>query len=78
MVLVWDGQRIAQMNIDRLINLVARMVVRRGIDAGIDHATRGGRDAGKMTDAEKHKARTSRDTVQRARRGLNLIRRFLP
>lgn len=68
------------MNANQMINMIVRMVMRRvigrGINAGIDYATRGGKSAGDMTQAEQAQAANTKKTVHSARRGMRMMRRI--
>lgn len=61
------------MNANQLINMAIRMLMRKGIDLA---ATTGKRPQD-MTQAERQTAADARQTGQKARKGINLIRRFM-
>ena len=65
------------MNMNRLMNMVVQIVMRRGINVAIDFAARRGKSAGDITASEREHARTARQIGQKAQRGLQLLRRFL-
>ncbi len=65
------------MNMNRLINMGVRMLMRRGINKGIDVASRRGKSADEMTPEERQGSQSTRKNAQRARRGLNILRRFM-
>lgn len=65
------------MNMNRLINMGVRMLMNRGISKGIDVASRGGKRPEDMTPEEREAARNTRGNAQKARRGLNMLRRFM-
>jgi hypothetical protein len=71
-----DGRDV-QMNMNRLINYGMRMLMRRGIDAGIDVASRKGKHPENMTAEERQAAKSTRQNTQSARRGLRFMRRFM-
>ena len=61
------------MNMNRLMNMVVQIVMRRVIDL----VARRGKSAGDMTPSERGSARTARQTGQKAQRGFQLLRRLL-
>ncbi len=65
------------MNMNRLINMAMRMLMRKGINAGIDVATRGGKRPEDMTAEERQAAQSARNNTHRARRGLRFMGRFM-
>ena len=65
------------MNMNRLINMGLRMLMRRGMNAGIDIASRGGKRPEDMTPEERQAAQRARQNTHQARRGLNIMRRFM-
>lgn len=64
------------MDANRLIQMVIRMVMRRGVNMGIDYATRRGKDAKTMSPEEREQARSAKDIAGKARRGARLARRM--
>ena len=65
------------MNMNRLINMGMRMLMRRGMNAGIDAAARRGKRPEDMTPEERAAAQRARQNTHQARRGLGLLRRFM-
>lgn len=65
------------MNINGLINMGLRMLMRRGVNAGIDMAARRGKRPEEMTPEERETAERARQNTHQARRGLNIMRRFM-
>lgn len=64
------------MDMNRLINMVIRMVMRRGMKAGIDYAARRGQDPKTMTPEERAKAVEAKDLAGKARKGMRLAKRM--
>ena len=64
------------MNMNGLINMVIRMVMRRGINAGINYAARRGQDPRTMTPAERAKAGEAKALAGKARKGARLAKRM--
>jgi hypothetical protein len=62
-----------QMNMNRLINMGMRMLMRKGTEMA---ANRGKRPED-MTSEERAQAKTARQTAQKAQRGMNAARRFM-
>ncbi|MES2667857.1 MAG: hypothetical protein V4712_17355 [Pseudomonadota bacterium] len=67
-----DVNRIVQM----VLNLFIRKVVNKGVDMGIDYASRRGKPASEATPADQAQAKSSRDMVKRARQAARITRRF--
>ncbi|WP_342075632.1 hypothetical protein [Yoonia sp. SS1-5] len=65
------------MNTNRLIKMAIRMLMRRGVNKGIDLASRRGKHADDMTPQARETAQNTRKNTQQARRGLNMLRRFM-
>ena len=65
------------MNMNRMMNMVVQIVMRRGVSGAIDLMARRGKSTGDMTASERENARTARQTGQKAQRGFRLLRRFL-
>lgn len=64
------------MNMNRLIQMAIRMVMRHGVSRGIDYAARRGKDAKSLTPAERAQAQGAKDLAGKARKGARLVRRF--
>ncbi|MGJ8624158.1 MAG: hypothetical protein ACSHW1_15485 [Yoonia sp.] len=65
------------MNMNRLINMGLRMLMNKGINKGIDLASRRGKALEDMTPEERASAQANRQTGRKARRNLNMLRRFM-
>ncbi|KJZ20275.1 hypothetical protein [Loktanella sp. S4079] len=65
------------MNIDRLINMGLRMLMNKGINKGIDMAAKRGKRAEDMTPEERQAAKNAGQNMHKARRGMNIMRRFM-
>ncbi len=65
------------MNINGLINMGVRMLMRKGINKGIDMAASRGKHPNDMTPEEREQAKSARDTANKAQRGMNAARRFM-
>lgn len=68
------------MNVESLIrmavNTFMRVVMRRGMNAGIDRIARRGKPPGQMTPEERRRAGQARRSAQRMRQAIRMIRRF--
>lgn len=64
------------MNANQLIRMISRMVMNKGINKGINHVSNGGKRPQDMTQAERQAAQKVRGNANRARQGLNILRRF--
>ncbi len=64
------------MNANQLINMVIRMVLRRGVNAGINYVARRGRDPATMTPEERAKSAETKDLAGKARKGARLAKRM--
>lgn len=67
-----DLSRILQM----VVNLVLRNLINRGVNAGIDYATRRGPSDAELTPEERDQAQANRDLARRSRKTLGMARRF--
>jgi hypothetical protein len=65
------------MNMNRLINMGMRMLMNKGINKGIDVASRRGKNAADMTPEERQAAQNTRKNAGTARRSLGMLRRFM-
>jgi len=65
------------MNMNRLINMGLRILMRKGMNAGIDMAARRGKKPEEMTQAERQNAQKAQQTTHQARRGMNIVRRLM-
>ena len=61
---------------DRLITMIFRRLLNRGISAGIDMASRRGKDPAQMTPEERQQAQSAKQTAKRARQAMRLGRRI--
>lgn len=68
------------MNIERLISMFMRLFVRkimnRGIDAGIDYASRGRGEKTEATPEDRDRAKSAKQLAQKARQGAKIMRRI--
>ena len=64
------------MNFERIIRMLMRRLVNRGISAGINHVSRKGKAPEDMTPAERRKAREMRQNAKRARQAARMMRRM--
>lgn len=68
------------MNVESLIrmavNTFMRVVMRRGMNAGIDRIARRGKPSEQMTPEERRRAGQARRSAQRMRQAIRMIRRF--
>lgn len=64
------------MNANQLMRMAMRMLANRGMNAGIKHLANRGRDPKDMTPQEREEARAIRQNTGKARRALNILRRF--
>ena len=64
------------MNLNGLFNMLAKMLVRSAMDAGVDYATRRGKPEAEMTQEEREQARTARDLAGRAKQMQKITRRL--
>ncbi|MGB5559270.1 MAG: hypothetical protein WBN04_14820 [Paracoccaceae bacterium] len=60
----------------RLINMVIRLVMRRGVNMGINYAARRGKNPNAMTPEDKSQARAGKEIAKKARQGARLARRI--
>ncbi len=65
------------MNSNQLIRMLTRLVARKGINKGIDHLARKGKDPAAMTPEERAQAKSSRQSMQQGQKGLRTLRRFM-
>ena len=64
------------MNLNGLFNMLAKMLVRSAMDAGIDFATRRGKPEAEMTPEEREQAKKARDLASRAKEVQRVTRRL--
>lgn len=64
------------MDLNRLLNMLTRMVFRSAMDAGVDYAARKGKPEAEMTPEERKQAIQARDLAARARKFQNITRRL--
>lgn len=65
------------MNMNGLINMGIRMLMRKGINKGIEVASSRGKKPEDMTPEERQQARGAQQTAQKAQRGMRAARRFM-
>lgn len=65
------------MNINQLINMGLRMLMRKGMNKGIAMAANKGKRPEDMTPQEREQANNARQTAQKAQRGMRAARRFM-
>jgi hypothetical protein len=64
------------MDLNRLFNMVFRMVFRSAVDAGIKYAASKGKPEAEMTPEERVEAKRARDLAQKAQQAARVTRRF--
>jgi hypothetical protein len=64
------------MNLNGLFNMLAKMLARSAVDAGVDYAVRKGKPEAEMTPEEKAQAKRARDLAARARDVQKVTRRL--
>jgi hypothetical protein len=64
------------MNLNGLFNMLAKMLVRSAMDAGIDFAARRGKPEAEMTPEEHAQAKKGRDLAARAKEVQKVTRRL--
>ncbi len=64
------------MNIERIITMLARRLMKRGVNAGIGHVARRGKAPGEMTPQERQRAAAMRQQAKRARQTARMMRRL--
>jgi hypothetical protein len=64
------------MDMNRLLGMLTRMVIRSAADAGIDAATRSGKPKSELTPEERQQAKAAKATAQKIRQVTRLGRRF--
>lgn len=62
--------------VDLILRRVLGTFINRGINAGIDRASSGGKSRNDMTPEERKRARAARQTAKRARQAARLTRRM--
>ena len=64
------------MNLNGLFNMLAKMLVRSAMDAGVDYAARRGKPEAEMTPEERAQAKRARDLAGRAKQVQKVTRRL--
>ena len=64
------------MNLNKLIQMVIGLFLKKGVALGVDHLARRGKPASEMTAAERAQADSARQTAKRARQAANLARKL--
>lgn len=65
------------MNVNRLINRGVKMLMRKGIDKGIDMAATRGQDPSEMTPEDREQAKSAKQTANKAKKTMRAARRFM-
>ncbi len=65
------------MSAEQLTRMVTRILTRRGMGAGMDVLSRGGKDPSEMTAEERAQAKSSRQAMRNGQRGMRQARRFM-
>ncbi|MEJ8560801.1 hypothetical protein QTO30_05880 [Yoonia sp. GPGPB17] len=65
------------MNMNRLINMAVRMLMRKGINKGVALASTRGKRAEDLTPEERAQAKNAQQTAQKAQKGMRAARRFM-
>ncbi|SIT79608.1 hypothetical protein SAMN05421665_0973 [Yoonia rosea] len=65
------------MNMNQLINMGLRMLMRKGMSKGMALMANKGKRPEDMTSEERAQAKNAQQTAQKAQRGLNAARRFM-
>lgn len=65
------------MNVNGLINMGVRMLMRKGINKGIDMAATRGKDPGEMTPEDREQAKSAKQTAAKAKKTMRVARRFM-
>jgi hypothetical protein len=69
-------QRGSEMDLNRLINMIVRLFMRKGVNAGINFAANRGKDPKDMTPEERQQAKAARQNAKRARQAIKLGRKI--
>lgn len=64
------------MNLNGLFNMLAKMLVRSAMDAGVNYAARRGKPEAEMTPEERLQAKRARDLAARAKEVQKVTRRL--
>ena len=64
------------MNLNGLFNMLAKMLVRSAMDAGVNYAARRGKPEAEMTPEERLQAQKARDLAARAKEVQKVTRRL--
>jgi len=64
------------MNINRIINMLLRMFMRKAVNKGIDMAARRGKPPAEMTPEEREQAQIAKQTAGKAQKLARLARRL--
>jgi hypothetical protein len=62
--------------VNQLLNMIFRMFLNRGINAGIDRVAGSGKSPKDMTPEERRQAREARQTAKRAKQAIRAARRI--
>ncbi|WP_102110077.1 hypothetical protein [Oceaniglobus roseus] len=61
---------------NQLVNMIVRMFLNKGINAGIDRMSGGRKPTRDMTPEERAQARAGRQNAKRAKQALRVVRRI--
>lgn len=61
---------------EKLIQMVLSLFLKKGINIGVDHLARRGKPASEMTPQERQQAAKAKETAKRARQAANLARKL--
>ncbi len=64
------------MNPNAIINMIIRLFMRRGMNAGINYMANRGRDPKDMTPEERQNAKAGRENAKRAQQAMRVTRRM--
>ncbi len=64
------------MNVERLINMVLRRLMRKGMNKGMDMAANRGKRPEDMTPEERAQAKATRENARKLQKGVRTARRF--
>lgn len=65
------------MNVDRLINMIFRRLMRQGMNKGIQMAANRGKKPEDMTPEERAQAKEATQNAKKVQRGMRTARRFM-
>lgn len=65
------------MDVNGLLNMLARMFIRTAVDKGIDYAARKGKPDSELTPEERKQAQAAKAMADKAQKAARLGRRFM-